>query len=131
MSVARKRMLLRFALLAVAAIVGFVLIASFTASPLPTAEHFERISGGMTESQVVELFGPGQSFRLFPLRYREDVVVNDFRRSEQMATFREWRTREGRTITIAFDADGRVILAMHSTVTESWFDKVKRVLRSS
>jgi hypothetical protein len=133
MSVAKKRVLIHLGVLAVVAVAGWVLLAWLLGpTNIITMDQFAKVGEGMTETEIVELLGPGsESSGRFRLKQRHEMVGMAFVSDRQMSSFRKWQTNEGTTISITFDRDGKVAMMSHSELTESWLDKIRRWFRLS
>ncbi|MCI0740825.1 MAG: hypothetical protein L0Y72_17380 [Gemmataceae bacterium] len=94
-------------------------------------ENFERIKGGMTEAEVVEILGTAGAVGT---RLGKEKVANVVAISFGDAPckqLREWLATDGRAIFVGFDINGKVCMAANFNVPEGWLDKLRRWLRIS
>jgi len=113
----KKRILIRLALLAFLAAAGFFLIV-WWASPsnIVSMEQFNRIRGGMTDEEVLEVLGEPRTDEPELQKARWKVV-------------KEWRMEEGMGLRIGFDDNGNAIMFETFRRNESVLDKVRRWIR--
>jgi len=131
----RKRLLVRFLLLIVVAIAGFLLIAWLTApTNITTIGRWQMIRGGETRRELEELLGapgvdkPGHApVGVHTMEFR--FAPPELKLLPMSPGWQEWQMGNGERVGVCFDESGRVAIATRYTVREAWLDKFRRWLR--
>jgi len=130
-----KKLLVRSSLLIIVAVAGFLLLVWWSApANITSIDRFTTIGGPITEAQVTERLGtPGNDGSIVevPNRKLSNVKAIGFGDLSTPATWKEWRTPEGRRLAVAFGDDGKVMMTASFDVEDTWLDKIRRWLRPS
>lgn len=122
----KRRLLLRLGVLAAVAVVGFLLIAWWTA-PQVNKETFEQIKKGMSEEQVAELLNmPASEPFYWTAEKGSNFVIATYGDGARPGQWKEWASG-GHAIVVGFER-GEVAWAAHFLYSESLLDKIRRWL---
>jgi hypothetical protein len=123
----RKRILKRLGLLIVVASVGFILLLWLTApANITTNEKIDEVRYEMTEDEVVGVLGTNGSSELSNPTLCQALGNHEGKK----LVCREWKTRDGAGLVVAFDENGKnTRMVRWKGIEETWLDKIRRWLR--